>query len=71
MQEGILIVGTCLCIHTCVVCARLDAICHKQLGKLLNLLATETVDDTTLAIVLLDEADDVMIYVLLGTQLVV
>ena len=65
VQEGVLIVGTRLRIHTGVVCQGLDAICYEQLGKLLNLLAAEAVDDATLAIVLLDEADDVVVYIVL------
>ena len=71
VKEGILIICSRLRIHTCVICARLDAVCHEQLGELLHLLAAEAVDDTALAVVLLDEADDVVVYVLLGTQFVV
>ena len=66
VQKGVLVVCTCLCIHAGVVGERLDAIGYEQLGKFLNLLTAEAVDDTTLAIVLLYEADDVVVYVVLG-----
>ena len=71
LEEGILIVGTGLCIHTCVVRQRLDAVCNKQLGKLLNLLAAQAVDNTALALILLDKADDVAVRIVLRSQLIV
>ena len=69
-QEVVLIVGSRLGIHTCVVCQRLDTIGHKQLGQFLNLLAAQAVDDTTLARALLDEADDIVLGIMLGANLV-
>ena len=66
VQEGILVVGSCLCIHTCVVGQGLDAVGYEQLGQLLNLFTAKAVDDATLAIVLLDKANDVVVYIMLG-----
>ena len=49
----------------------LDAVSLKQLGQLLDLLAAQAVDDAALALVLLDEADDVAVHVVLGPDFVV
>ena len=58
-------------VHPGVVGQRPDAVGHEQLGQLLDLLAAQAVDDAALALVLLDEADDVVVDVVLGPDFVV
>ena len=70
-QEIVLIGGARRGVHPGVVGPRADAVGHQQFGELLDLLAAQAVDDAALALVLLDEADDVVIDVALGTDLVV
>ena len=70
-QEIVLIGGARRGVHPGVVGPRADAVGHQQFGELLDLLAAQAVDDTALALVLLDEADDLAIDVVLGTDLVV
>ena len=72
LHEEVVLVGrTRRGIHTGVVGPRPDAVGHQQFGELLDLLAAQAVDDAALALVLLDEADDLAIDVVLGTDLVV
>ena len=70
-QEVVLIGGARRRIHTGMVGQRPDAIGHEQLGQLLDLLAAQAVDDAALALVLLDETDDVVVDVVLGPDFVV
>ena len=70
-QEIVLVGGARRGVHPGVVGPRADAVGHQQFGEFLDLLAAQAVDDAALALVLLDEADDVVIDVALGTDLVV
>ena len=70
-QEGILVVGTHLGLQSGMVRQGLYTIELQQVGYLLNLLAAETVDDSGLAGILLDVADDVLLRLHLVTDLVV
>ena len=71
LKESILIIGSCLRIHSCVVRQSLNAICNKQLGKLLYLLSAQTVYNSALALILLDKADNIAVRVILRAQLIV
>ncbi len=70
-QEVVLIRGARGGVHAGVVGQRLDAVGYQQFGQLLHLLAAQAVDDAALALVLLDEADDVAVDVVFGPDLVV
>ena len=70
-QEMVLIGGARRGVHAGVVGQRLDAVGHEQFGQLLDLLAAQAVDDAALALVLLDEADDVAVHVVLGPDFVI
>ena len=69
-QEIILIIGSGLGVHTCVICQRLDAISQKQLGQLLNLLTAQTVYDSALASTLLDESNNIVFGIMFGANLI-
>ena len=59
-------------VHAGMVGTGVDVVGTQHLGQLLHLTATQTVDDATLALVLLDEADDVLIHLLgLGAHLII
>ena len=66
VEEGILVVGTGLGIHTSVISQGLDAVGYEQFGQLLDLLTAQAVDNAALAVVLLDKANDVVVYIVLG-----
>ncbi len=70
-QEVVLILGARRGIHARMIGARTNPVGGEQLGELLDLLAAQAVDDAALALVLLDEADDVAVDVVLGPDLVV
>ena len=70
-QEMVLIGGARRGVHAGVVGQRLDAVGHEQFGQFFDLLAAQAVDDAALALVLLDETDDVVIYIVLGPDFVV
>ena len=57
-QESILILRPCLCVKPCVIWESFYPIDIQQFGQLLHLLATETVDDSRLARILLYELYD-------------
>ena len=72
LHEEVVLVGrTRRGIHAGMVGARLDAVGQQQLGELLDLLAAQAVDDAALALVLLDEADDVAVDVVLGPYFII
>lgn len=51
---------------------RLDFIGLQDFGQLLHLLSRKTIDDTTLAGMLTDEHDDLLVYLIgLGTYLII
>ena len=71
-QELVLVLAAGGAVHACVIGQRLDAIDAQQLGKVLNTLATEAIDDARLAFIGLDKLNDVLVDVLgLGPNLVV
>src|SRR5574344_1272114 len=71
-QEVILIVRTGDRIHTCMIGQGTDAIYPQRLGKLIHLLAAETIHDARLAWLRLDKLDDFSVYVLrLGPNLII
>lgn len=70
-QEIVLILGARGRIHARMIGQRLDAVGHQQLGQFLDLLAAQTIDDAAAPLLLLDEADDVAVHVVLGTDFVI
>ena len=70
-EEGVLVGGARRGVHAGVVGQRADAVGHEQFRELLDLLAAQAVDDAALALVLLDETDDLAVHVVLGPDLVV
>ena len=70
-QEIVLVGSPRHGVHARMVGQRTDAVGDEQLGKLLDLLAAQAVNDAALALVLFDEADDVAVDVALGADLIV
>ena len=70
-QEIVLILGARGRIHARMIGQRLDAVGYQQLGQFLDLLAAQTIDDAAAPLLLLDEADDVAVHVVLGTDFVI
>ena len=70
-EEGILVVGARLGIHSGMVRQRLDAVGHEQFGKLLDLLAAEAVYDSALARILFDVLYYVALRVAFRTEFVI
>ena len=71
-KEGILCLGPRGRVKTCVISRGLDIIGSKDSSQLFYLLSRETVDDTALAGVLLDEFYDILVHILgLRTYLIV
>ena len=70
-EEVVLVGGTRGGIHAGMVGPGADAVGDEQFGELLDLLAAQAVDDAALALVLLDEADDLAVHVVFGPDLVV
>ena len=71
-QEVILRLRAERAVETGMIGRRLDVIGFQHLSQFLNLLARKTIDDATLARMLLDELDDVLIHVMrLRTHLII
>ena len=71
-QELVLVLAACGTVHAGMVSQCLDAVDAQQLGQILDALAAQAIDDARLALVSLDEFDDVLVDVLgLGPHLVV
>ena len=72
LHEEVVLIGSARRgIHARMVGLGTDSVGDEQFGELLDLLAAQTVDDPALALVLLDEADDVVVDVVLRADLVV
>ena len=71
-QEVILVLGTGGRIHSCMIGAGVDAVCLQYFGQLFYLLAAEAIDDARFLRIVLDELDDVFIYIVrFGTYFVI
>ena len=71
-QESVLVGAANCTLHAGMIGQCLDIVKAQHLGKFLDLLAAEAIDNARLALVGLDELDDFTVHVLsLGTHLII
>ena len=71
-NEIILSLSPHLRFHPCMIGTCIDIVSPQHLGQLLHLLSAQAIDDAALALLLKDEAYDVLLHILgLGTHLII
>src|SRR5690606_41362744 len=69
-QEFILRFGACLCVQSSVVWKRTNTVNIEHFSNFLDLLATQTIDDSCLAGIIADKLYDFLDHILFGPDLV-